>query len=294
MKPRHESLLFLNIAVLMWGITVQFAKLIDLPALPITAIRSGFAAITLWIYLRWTQTDYQIHRRRDLPHILMLGLCLAGHWGTFFHSIQLSTVAIGILSLHTYPVMTAILEPFVFGERFRMADLWTALAVFVGLLILMPEYRLDGPMTRGVLWGVLSGVFFTLRNLFSRRAIRHYSGATLMMWQTAIAFLVLTPFIPMDDPRLTGGAFAKMLVLGAVFTALPHTLYTLSMKNLSAKTAGVIATCLPVYGTVFAFFLLGEVPATRTLLGGAVVLIAVAAEAIIASKDHPPPVDLTD
>jgi drug/metabolite transporter (DMT)-like permease len=63
---------------------------------------------------------------------------MAAHWVTYFQAIQVSTVAVGILA-RTYPVMTALAEPLVFGERLRVLDAILALVVFAGVAILCPN-----------------------------------------------------------------------------------------------------------------------------------------------------------
>ena len=52
---------------------------------------------------------------------------MGGHWITYFYALKFSNVAIGMLSLYTFPVMTALLEPFFIKvkldpERLRPAD----------------------------------------------------------------------------------------------------------------------------------------------------------------------------
>jgi len=64
-------------------------------------------------------------------------------------------------------------------------------------------------------------------------------------------------------------------VLGFFCTALSHTLFIQGMKRIRAQTASIISSLEPVYGILLALFLLGEVPAVRTLVGGAVILTAV-------------------
>ena len=49
---------------------------------------------------------------------------------------------------------------------------------------------------------------------------------------------------------------------------------------MKARSAGVIATLLPVYGAITAALFLGEIPATRTLVGGAIILVAVIVETV--------------
>jgi drug/metabolite transporter (DMT)-like permease len=47
------------------------------------------------------------------------------------------------------------------------------------------------------------------------------------------------------------------------------------MKYVKAQLASIIATLEPVYGIVFAALLLGEIPELRTIVGGAIILLAI-------------------
>ena len=40
--------------------------------------------------------------------LIVLGIILAVHWTTFFYSIQLSTVAIGLLTFSTFPIFATL------------------------------------------------------------------------------------------------------------------------------------------------------------------------------------------
>jgi drug/metabolite transporter (DMT)-like permease len=51
------------------------------------------------------------------------GVAMGAHWVTYFQSLQLSTVAIGILPLRTYPVMTAVVEPMLVREPLHGLDM---------------------------------------------------------------------------------------------------------------------------------------------------------------------------
>ena len=66
-----------------------------------------------------------------------------------------------------------------------------------------------------------------------------------------------------------------MLALGTICTASAHALFIASLRHIKARLAGITTGLEPVYGIAFAFLLLGEVPETRTILGGIVILGAV-------------------
>lgn len=280
MDAHRKSLIELNIAVLLWAGTALFAKWIALPAFQITGLRSIVAATALYVVLRSQGQSLRTASRRDFWMLMAGGVALGTHWVTYFQSIQVSTVAVGILSLHTYPVMTALVEPMLFRERLHWLDVALAMVVLIGVAVLVPEFSLDSPVTQGVLLGVLSAACFTVRNILSRHAVAVYGGGRVTFYQLIAAAMALLPVTVFAGEPLSVHAGWQVLILGVVFTALPHTLYTNCLVHLRARSVGIIATLLPVYGSVTAAILLGEIPSARTIGGGAIILSAVAAETV--------------
>lgn len=284
LKPERKNLLQLNTAVLLWGGTALFSKTISLPLDHTICARSVIAALALLGFMCCSEIRLRFHTWRNLGILVFSGVLLAAHWLTYFHSMRLSTVAIGIIALHTYPVMTALLEPFFFKEPYRAADALLTGVVFIGILVLLPSFELSNQTTQGILWGILSALFFTVRNLLNRKYIRSFASSTLMFYQTGITALVLLPVALSHPAPYSESDVIQVIVLGAVFTALPHTLYTASFRHLKAKTVGVIASLLPVYGTLTAALILHETPSLRTVIGGTIVLLAVVYETWIHLK----------
>ncbi len=281
---RIRNLVELNVAVLLFGGTSLFAKIIDLPVPYVIFGRSAVAALAILVYSAVTRSSLRPLRRGDLAVLLGMGVVLAVHWVTYFQAIRLSTVAIGTISLHTYPIITVLAEPFADRTRLRAADAILALVVLAGIVVLVPEYSLASATSQGVLWGVVSAILFTMRNLFVRRYVQRYSGATLMLYQTGVSAVVLFPFVLLTGGlESTVGEWPLLLLLGSIFTALTQSLYAGSLRTLPAKTVAIIATLLPLYSAVLALLVLGEVPTIRTIIGGLIVVGAVMVETVRAA-----------
>lgn len=276
MKPKTANLIELNIAVLLWGGTAMFAKGIDLPSEHITGIRSLIAAAALLAFIRVTRSPMRIKRPGHWGIMAVLGLLLCMHWVTFFWALQISTAAVAILSLHTYPVLTALIEPLVFREKLHKIDIAIAAIVFAGVLIMTPELSLSNKTTQGILLGVLSGLFFMARNLMTRKYVQQYTSSSLMFYQTLVTGLVLLPVIFLSEAKDYGGKTVGLLVLlGVAFTALPQTLFSASFKHLSAKTVGILATLLPFYAAFWGYMIHEEEVTSRIAIGGILILACV-------------------
>jgi drug/metabolite transporter (DMT)-like permease len=76
------------------------------------------------------------------------------------------------------------------------------------------------------------------------------------------------------DLRFDARQIGMLAILGVLCTALAHALFIRGLARVRAQLASVIAGLEPVYGIVFAYFLLNETPSVHTLTGGAVIVVA--------------------
>ncbi len=259
----------------------MFAKGIAIPVGPITCGRSVVAAATLLLFLLLFRKPVRLNRVGHYGIMVVLGILLCLHWLTYFAALKISTAAVAILSLHTYPVFTALVEPYLFGEKLKKIDIALVIVVFSAVLIMTPEISLSNTTTQGIMLGIVSGLFFMARNLMTRKYIQEYSGSTLMFWQVTVTGIVLLPLVALSEKaEYSPQTIGLLLLLGTVFTALPQTLFSASFKSLSAKTVSILATLLPFYGALLGYLVHAEQVTSRTALGGLIILTCVIFETV--------------
>ena len=241
--PVH--LLAIHLAVLLFGLAGLFGKWIVLPATIIVWGRVFFAAISLGFFLWVRRIPVRLHRRSDYPYLLLLGGLLALHWVTFFRSIQLSTVAIGLLTFSTFPIFTAFLEPVFFRERLQIGDILLALVTFAGVALVLPSFSLQDALTRGALWGIASGATFAVLSILNRRYVQQYSSLVIAFYQDLAATMALLPFLLILQPAISGREWGLLVLLGVVYTAVWHTLFIGGRKSGKARTASSIGAVEP-------------------------------------------------
>lgn len=265
-----------NAAVLLFGLAGVLATLTGLPAPLITLGRTLLAGVVLLLVIAMRRTLIRPRSRRDVAILLGQGVLLALHWTAFFESILVSNVAVGLLAFSSFPLFTAVLEPVLLKLRPSRVQAVAALLVLPGIFLLVPSFSLWNSTTLGVLWGLLAGATFALLSVTNRWLGRSYPSIQISLFQDGVASIVLLPTLLLVQPAgpLTVGELIALLVLGIGCTALAHTLFITSMRGISAQLASLIASLEPVWGIVFALLLLGQVPSTRTLLGGVIILAA--------------------
>lgn len=267
-------------AVLIFSFTALFSKLVTLAALEITFYRSVFAFLAIAIYMAYTKQSYQLRSKRDYLMATLLGCLLAVHWVTYFHAMQVSTVAVGVIALYTFPVITVFLEPLFHGEKPHIADIISSIAVLFGIYLIVPEFSLGNSTMVGVLFGVFSALMMALRNIMQRRYFSVYKASHSLFYQTLVVMLVLVVFVDTDVSNIEESQWWLLLLLGIVFTALPHTLFAHGLLHLKAKTASLIACVQVVYAAIFAAVILGEWLSWNVVAGGLVVVSAAMYESL--------------
>ena len=265
-----------NIAVLFFGLAGVLGKLSVLPAPLIVLGRVVFAGAVLLVACLLRRTSLRPKRRRDGLLLVGQGALLALHWTAFFQSINVSNVAIGLLSFSSFPLFTAALEPLLLKQRPSRVQIIAALLILPGIYLLVPSFTLQNRTTLGVAWGLLAGATFALLSVANRWLGRSYPSLTISFYQDGIAALVLVPalFLTPSAALWTLHELLILLVLGIVCTALAHTLFIASMRNITAQSASLLASLEPVWGILFGIVLLRDIPSLITLIGGAIILCA--------------------
>ncbi|MGB0938658.1 MAG: DMT family transporter [Colwellia sp.] len=274
MKAEKQGLIYLHIAVFLFGGTALFSQLITLSALDITVYRAAVAAVFLFGLLLVQKKKIRLNHKKDYGIAILLGVIMGVHWVTYFAGMQMAGVTIGVISFFTYPVITVFIEPLFNKSTPQLKDILSACVVIIGIFLLVPEVNLGNQVTLGIVTGVSSAFLFAIRNTLHKKYFNHYSGPHAIMHQSFIAFLVLCLFIDAPISEVSNLNWGLIVVAGIIFTALPHALFASSLQSLSATTAGLISCLQPLYGGLLAYLLLNENVSLYTLVGGILVVSA--------------------
>ncbi len=286
MTPVKRSLINLHVTVMLLGGTALFSKLIPLSALDITFGRSLPAFIMLFFVVKLSGESLRLNSTRDYFIGVGLGIIMAVHWVTYFASMQYSTVSVGIIALFTFPVITVLLEPFFEKIRISWQDIVSALVVLLGIWLIVPSVSLSDDVTLGVIIGVFSAFLYAIRNLLHRKYFSHYSGSKAMAYQIMVICPCLVFFVSDDLVTMSTQTAFMLLLLGTIFTALPHAMVATALKHLRAKTFSLVACMQPLYGVIFAIALLNESPTWQTLIGGLLVISAAVYETVNTHREQ--------
>ncbi|MCF6248171.1 MAG: DMT family transporter [Desulfobacula sp.] len=282
----HKGIVQIHIAVFLFGFAGLFGKFLSCDPLYIVFGRTFFAAIALFVYARVAaKPPLSNFKIQQIFFFILQGILLAIHWWTFFVSIQLSSVAVGLVTFSTFPLFITFMEPFFFKERLKKRDIATAVAVFIGIILVIPELNFENDITKGAVYGILSGLTFALIALVNRKNAQACDSIAVAFYQNlfaAIFLIIPLTFLNTAPPGIVD--LPNLIFLGVICTALSHTLFINALTHIRVQTASVIAGLEPVYGIILAFFMLNEIPELRTFIGGMIIIVTTIVAGFIGGK----------
>ena len=240
----------------------------------------------------WRRKDLMLDRpARDLRFLVPFGAVgIAGVHYTYFMAISHGTVATAILLQYLAPVLTLLYAVAFRHERVRwqmpigVALALTGAAVVVGAIG-------GGGLTvspAGLTWGLLAAVWFGGYSVAGAEGGTRFHPYTLLFYSLVAAAVM---WLLVIGPRAVLAPFADqqvalaVILMAVVSTIVPFGAYLMALRHISPTHAAVTAMLEPVAAGFGAWVILGEPMTTSLIVGGAVVIGAIAL--IQLSEDRP-------
>lgn len=268
----NKNILYLHIAVMLFGLAGVVAQFVEVSAVMVALGRVICSSALLLIIVLVKRDRLRLDSKRDVFLIILTGAVMAAHWTTFFQSIQVSTVAIGTITFSTFPLFLTFLEPMIFHEKIHRQSIFSAIILFIGVLITIPEFSMANNTTIGIIWGMICSLTYAILTLANRYFSARYAARTICLYEQGSAAVVLLPALFLVETTWRAQDIAGVAFVGFICTAFAHSLYVTAQKSVKAQTAGIVSGMETVYGIVYALLFLGEIPTIRELVGGAVIL----------------------
>lgn len=276
---------FILLAVLLWSTGGVLIKFTTLDAFSVNAGRSLFAAITVAVF------TYRKGLKLD-RFTLLTSLLYAGTLSCFVYANKTTTAANAIFLQYTAPIYILILAPFILKEKFRFSDSITVVVCLGGMSLFFLEKQgaangLAPNVFLGNLAALASGVFFGLYFIFLRhpRSLANKNSALSVFYGNLIIVLLMLPFLIQNPPQPSGKDILAILFLGVFQIGIAYILFTKGIsEGVRSLDASIVGFIEPLLNPIWVFLFLGEKPSMWAILGGSVIIVAVAAHTLFNSR----------
>jgi drug/metabolite transporter (DMT)-like permease len=261
-----KAILFLAIAAVLWSLGGVLIKSVDLHPFVIAGIRSLIAGTVLALINRrlnfiWTKEQWGA------------GICFTCMTFAFVTATKLTTAANAILLQSTAPIYIVLLSGPLLKEKITRRDLLAVTLVMCGMLVFFLE-RVSPEHFIGNLVALFSGVTFAGLVLCLRMQKGQSTLESLFLGH-ALNTLIGVPFVFFGKAPTMHDTWA-LITLGVVQLGIPYVLYGIAIRHVSALEGSLIPIIEPILNPIWVAIFVNEVPSALSLVGGAIVIGAVA------------------
>lgn len=293
LHPQYKGVVLTLLAVCFLAGNGYFAKGLETNTLSITLIRSFIAAALIGLITWARRKPLTLFNSRDYGLSCLAGVLLGIHWICFFYSMYISSVTLGMTMLYTYPMMTLVIQAMFMSQRPPKASWIMAPLALAGIVVMaQPESASAEHNMEGIILGLISALCFAGRNLLQQRYLAAYPPHISVFYQTLVIcalIMVLNLFLPSPQVSFENAEheWFLWLILGGLFTALPHSMIASAINHIGARTVAIIGCVQPVIASLFAYHLLGEVASVSVIVGAVIILCAAAGEVYFSLPKKP-------
>jgi drug/metabolite transporter (DMT)-like permease len=270
---QRRAIALLLLTALLWSTGGLFVKLVHWHPLSIFSARGIVASVVFLIWLR----------RVPLRFTPFLVAGAAGYMGAqflFIFSTRMTTAANAIFLQYTAPIYVLIFGVWFLGERPRRIDWITMVVIFAGMLLFFgQDLTFEG--LYGNLAAILGGVALAVM-IVCTRAQKDSHPAQIFLIGSCLGGLIGLPSVLQESWSLADVGI--IAYLGIFQTGLAAALYSIAIRQVPALESNLILMLEPVLNPLWVFLVIGESPDPLALLGGIVVLGAIATRAIVGAR----------
>ncbi|MCZ7376075.1 DMT family transporter [Micromonospora sp. WMMC250] len=284
----RTGLIQITVTGMLWGTTGVAVQLLrDSTGLSPVSIGFHRLAIAALVLLACTagrlRTVLAALRAAPVP-LLLTGVGLGLYQALYFAAVAWAGVSVAtVVSLGVAPVLAAAWESARARQIPGPVRLGTLVAAVTGLVLITTATADPGAAAPAPLLGLLaaagSGLGYAVTTLISRHASQHTTPMTLTTISTVVGALTLAPFALVSGigVPVRPDTVALLLHLGVITTAVAYALFYAGLRTTAGSVAAVLTLLEPLTAAVLAVTLLHEPLPLPVVVGGALLLSAVAA-----------------
>ena len=251
-----------------WQVVFYRSVAFSLAILLLTAVRYGPRTGAAFVAIGWRGVAGACG--------LAIGLvCFV--WALFYTSVANAVFVFGAL-----PFISAVLAWLLLGERVLGAT-WIAMtAALTGLTIMVGGGILEGRALGNLI--ALVGICGYAALVVTLRGGRAVDMTPVSCLGAALAMIIAAALV--DSFAISARDLVLCILMGTVQLAAGFVLFTFGARHVRAGEASLLSNFEIVLGPIWVWLVVSEVPSASTLLGGAIIIVAVMGQALMTVR-HP-------
>jgi|Deesub1362A_J573_1020465.scaffolds.fasta_scaffold00012_166 drug/metabolite transporter (DMT)-like permease len=243
-------------------------------------IATGILSLIILLMSRYGNVAIPRVDIKTLIYIVSMGIVIGLHFIFFISAVRDTYIVNATVLVNTTPILTLILGALLFKVSISKWDVQIVTVAFLGAALLaLQDLHLTGSLI-GDIEAILAA-FFQALYLNIGKKIR---GSTHILLIMAIVYIAAIPVIFLASVieginlfqfSYTHTVILLMFAVGAIPTAIGHTLYVSSLKGLKSFETATLGLLEPLSASILAYILFFESPGILSIIGASLVLASI-------------------
>ena len=274
MDKQNKAALCALVGGVIWSFSGLLSRLVSWNSFTLVALRAVVATFILGL----CRGGFRIRPNKGL---WLCGLGISVTSLLYMSALRFTSSANAIVLQYTASVFVILYMLLVKHQKPLKSELIATFFVILGVCLCFSG-GLSGGTLLGNLLGLLSGMTYAVVFLTTRHAGNDPVDSVYFGTLLSCALLVAVPFD--RGFSVTPRDLIIMLALGCSL-GLGYLFFSLGMRyGLSPVRSCIISNAEPVLNPIWVFLLLGENPGAMSILGAAVVLLAITAQSVYEAR----------
>lgn len=209
------------------------------------------------------------YRKADLPKFLFTGIIgMVGYHVLFFTSLKFTTAINSSIIGATNPIVTVLLTVIFLHNRIPMRQVLGITLSLLGVVLTITAGDLSALMevgfNKGDLFMCAAVVFWAAYGVYSKSNCKGISPVAITYYSFVVCTIVLIPFVLWERPweflpQVPMSAYVAVLFMAILPSCFAYYVQQVAIKEIGPARASIFVNLVPVFSTVLAVIILGEV-----------------------------------
>lgn len=287
---KFKGVLLVLLAGILWGTMAPVGKFLSFAGtdtMTVVFSRALLAGWTAFLFLAWKAPQDLRLKVSQLPTLSFYAVFgVSAMYCGFFMSLNFLSVALTEVIFFSYPLLIALLSPFITKEKPEKVEVLGAALIFLAVVLAVLPSLLSGGLSfslKGLGWAVLSAFGMTFYSLFARLAARggRVPQGTLFVYGMIFGAVILglgktfsTGWY--DLALLNLEQIGWILYLSLIATLMGYASFYIGLRHVTAATAGVIGTAELVTAFALSYFVMNQSVTLNELTAAVLIIFSIA------------------
>ncbi|OGG52549.1 hypothetical protein A3H16_00095 [Candidatus Kaiserbacteria bacterium RIFCSPLOWO2_12_FULL_53_8] len=227
-----------------------------------------FIATLVLIPIMVQQHSLRLPPKNELPMFLLLAFLFVIPTALIVMGVALTNSVASAILVNTNALLVAILSPLLISELMTMRKMLGFIIGFAGVIAVVLNgesvaVALNSSYAFGSALLLTAALVSGLFGIYAKASVRKHDGLYVTFFASAFGSVMLAlllvargGFQSLPDPTVS--VILSLLAIGILCTAVPHVIWSSSLKHLDAHKAASFKLLIPIFVAFYSLFFLDE------------------------------------